>query len=349
MRDLRNGNEQFVLSLFSWYQKHKRDLPWRHTRDPYKIWVSEIILQQTRIDQGTSYYLRFVEQWPDVKSLACASEDALMKTWEGLGYYNRARNMHQTAKYVAGVLDGQFPESYEELLELKGIGPYTAAAIASFAYALSHPVVDGNVYRVVSRIKNLDIDITKSSARRSFEAILRKMMAHSDPAVFNNAIMEFGALQCIPKNPKCNSCFYRENCAANLQNTVDMRPVKSKKIKKKTRYLHYFLQKGGDRQWVRKRDTGDIWAGLYEFPHRETPGKAATLSEILPKATISQDSIQSLCSKKHQLTHQTLHIYFWQISFDKEEMENEGYREMTLKEMEQLSFPRPLRGICKKL
>lgn len=349
MTDLENGNELFVRSLFSWYHKCKRSLPWRKTKDPYKIWVSEIILQQTRIDQGKGYYLEFIKKWPDVDSLAMAAEDKLMKAWEGLGYYNRARNMHQTAKYISNELNGQFPNTYKDLLELKGIGPYTAAAIASFAYGLSHPVVDGNVYRVIARIKNLNIDITKPSARPTFFAILEKMMDEVDPAIFNNAIMEFGALQCTPRKPLCKECFYVEHCQAHQQNTVHERPVKTKKTKKRTRYLHYFIQDKQNGQWVKKRTSGDIWAGLYEFPLIETTTKQKNISGILPAAILQKNQTQFLYSKKHLLTHQVLHIHLWLAELDTKQLENEGFHEKSQEELKQLSFPRPLHGIFEKL
>ncbi|HKK87716.1 MAG TPA: A/G-specific adenine glycosylase [Saprospiraceae bacterium] len=349
MTNLENGNELFVRSLFSWYLKHKRPLPWRKTKDPYKIWVSEIILQQTRIDQGMDYYIAFINKWPDVASLARATEDELMKAWEGLGYYNRARNMHQTAKYVSNELNAQFPKTYKDLLRLKGIGPYTAAAIASFAYGLPHPVVDGNVYRVIARIKNLEMDITKPSARSIFVGILEKMMDGVDPAVFNNAIMEFGALQCTPRNPLCEDCFYSEHCQAYQKNTVQVRPVKTKKTKKRTRYLHYFVQDKQNEQWVRKRGPGDIWPGLYEFPLRETTTKPKNISEILPAAALPKNQAQLLFSKKHILTHQVLHIHLWLTELDTRQLENEGFRQKSQEELNQLSFPRPLHGIFEKL
>lgn len=349
MTKFENGDEQFVHSLFLWYEEHKRDLPWRQTRDPYKIWVSEIILQQTRIEQGMDYYLRFIAQWPTVEALASANEDALMKAWEGLGYYNRARNMHETAKYVNSTLGGQFPKTYEGLLALKGIGPYTAAAIASFAFGLPHPVVDGNVYRVMSRIKNLDVDIAKPNTRQIFVSLLEKMISGNDPALFNNALMEFGALQCTPRNPDCSKCFYSLHCLAYKEDTVQQRPVKTKKLKRKTRYLHFFLQENAGRQWVKKRTEDDIWAGLYAFPSTETPKKPKNLLEILPNAAIREKHIQIFSTQKHLLTHQVLHIHYWFARLDSDQMKKDGFKEMSHKELEQLSFPRPLRGIFKKM
>ena len=227
----------FSNSLIQWYLNNKRDLPWRNTQNPYLIWLSEIMLQQTRVAQGLPYYMAFTNAFPTVFELANASEEQVLKLWQGLGYYSRARNLHKTAQFVASELNGEFPDNNKDLLKLKGIGDYTAAAIASFAYNEAVPVVDGNVFRVLSRYFDIETDISLVTAKKEFSALAFELMPKNDPASFNQAIMEFGALQCVPKNPSCEICVFNSSCAALQKKKVHLLPFKSKKIKVSYRFF----------------------------------------------------------------------------------------------------------------
>ncbi len=245
-----------------WYSENRRLLPWRETRDAYRIWLSEIILQQTRVAQGLDYYHRFVQNYPTVQALAAATEDDVLKLWQGLGYYSRARNLHKTARAVG---DRPFPSAYADLLRLPGIGPYTAAAIASFSADEAVAVVDGNVYRVLSRLFDLDLPIDSTSGQKYFQQLATELLDRRHPALHNQAIMEFGALQCTPTSPLCPTCPLADKCLALQRGTIAQRPVKAGKTKVRDRHLHYYLLKEGDRLWVHQRGAGDIWQGLWEF------------------------------------------------------------------------------------
>ena len=229
----------FARKLMDWYRENGRSLPWRGTKDPYRIWISEIILQQTRVAQGYDYYLRFIERFPDVQALADAPEDEVMKLWQGLGYYSRARNLHAAAKEVAAL--GRFPDTYEGVRRLKGVGDYTAAAVCAFAYGLPCAVVDGNVYRVIARWLGIDEPIDTTAGKKLFAALARELMGTSDPALYNQAIMDFGAVQCTPASPACLMCPLNDGCAALRQGRVGDLPRKSKKTQVKERYFHYFF------------------------------------------------------------------------------------------------------------
>jgi len=261
----------FANSLTRWYLKNKRDLPWRNTQNPYFIWLSEIMLQQTRVAQGMPYFFAFTNAFPTVFDLANASEEQVLKLWQGLGYYSRARNLHKTAQFVATELDGKFPDTYKELIKLKGVGEYTAAAIASFSFDENVPVVDGNVFRVLSRYFDIETDILSSGAKKEFTALAYELMSKDNPALFNQAIMEFGALQCVPKNPNCEVCPLNNGCLALQKNKVDQLPVKSKKTKVKNRFFNYvvFLDENQN-TIIQKRSDKGIWHNLYEFPLIET-------------------------------------------------------------------------------
>src|ERR1043165_6651460 len=258
--------KHFSGKIMTWYEQNKRDLPWRNTRDPYLIWLSEVILQQTRVDQGMAYYHKFAEAFPTVKDLAKADSDKVMKLWQGLGYYSRARNLHAAAKMVAGKYKGVFPASYEGIKELKGVGDYTAAAIASFAFKLPHAVVDGNVYRVLSRVFGIETPIDSTQGKKEFNKLANELLDISNPADHNQAVMEFGSQFCKPVNPDCKSCFFNTKCFAFKHSKVPELPVKSKKTKVRSRYLNYFIivDKNGS-IFVHKRQKKDIWEGLYEF------------------------------------------------------------------------------------
>lgn len=263
-------SSNFNIILVEWYRLNKRNLPWRETSNPYLIWISEIILQQTRVIQGYDYYVRFIENFPNVNSLAQAEEIEVLKLWQGLGYYSRARNLHAAAKMIVEKFDGIFPLNYNDVLSLKGIGEYTAAAITSFAYNLPYAVVDGNVYRFLSRYFGIDTPIDSTKGKKEFSILAKDLLDSRNPAIHNQAIMEFGALQCVPVSPKCLECCYANQCFAYNANQVNKYPQKQMKTKTKDRFLNYFDVDFGIHTFLNKRSDNDIWKGLYEFPLIET-------------------------------------------------------------------------------
>lgn len=289
---------KFSQTIIRWYHKNKRDLPWRHTSDPYKIWLSEIIMQQTRVQQGLPYYNVFVKKFPTVHHLAKAQEDVVMKTWQGLGYYSRVRNLHHTAKFISQELKGKFPSEYEAIKKLKGIGEYTASAIASFAFNKPHAVVDGNVFRVLSRCLGIHTPIDSTEGKKAFTVKANLLLDKKDPGTFNQAIMEFGALQCIPQNPDCGRCPLKKSCKALAKDEVEELPVKSQKTKVRTRYFNYFVIRKNGKTLIRKRTENDIWKNLYDFPLRETPKPIG---------------ISTTRSYKHVLSHQIIYARFWEV------------------------------------
>jgi A/G-specific adenine glycosylase len=307
----------FPKRLIKWYLQNKRDLPWRDISDPYRIWLSEIMLQQTRVAQGLPYYLAFVEAFPTVFGLAAADEEKVLKLWQGLGYYSRARNLHATAKKVAND-GGIFPSSYQELLKLKGIGEYTAAAIASFSYNEAVPVVDGNVFRVLSRVFDIETDIASSRAKKEFTALANELIPKNEPALFNQAIMEFGALQCVPRNPDCAICPVNDACLALKLGKVDQLPVKLKKQKVTDRYFNYLVfSDEHENLLLNKRTQKGIWHNLYEFPLVETQTVAD--HESIYGLIHSENRIVSVSEATgviHKLSHQHLHIKFWEVEVE---------------------------------
>ena len=312
----------FTNLLIEWYLQKKRDLPWRNTTNPYPIWLSEIILQQTRVAQGMPYFYAFLESFPTVKELAIADEQQVLKLWQGLGYYSRARNLHQTAQYIANELDGVFPNSYTGLIQLKGIGEYTAAAIASFAYNEPVPVVDGNVFRVVSRYFGIESDISTGKTKKEFTALAAELLSKEQPALFNQAIMEFGAMHCTPKNPDCENCIFNSSCVALQKGLVGQLPFKSKKIKIRKRYFNYIVlqDKKGNTKIQQRTDKG-IWHNLYEFPLFETTQEEGfeTIAPLIKNDTDFGDSVVSIqeanpISLIHKLSHQHLYIKFWKVT-----------------------------------
>ena len=332
----------FSKQLIKWYLQNKRDLPWRETEDPYLIWLSEIMLQQTRVAQGLPYYEAFVNAFPTVFDLANATEEQVLKLWQGLGYYSRARNLHFTAKYVAYEMNGTFPDTYKELLLLKGVGDYTAAAIASFSFKEAVPVVDGNVYRVLSRVFQVETDISIASAKKEFQGLALQLMPKKEPALFNQAIMEFGALQCVPKSPNCEVCVFNSKCLALKNNKVGSLPVKTKKTKVTNRYLNYLVfEDQNQNMQIQKRAAKGIWQNLYEFPLIET-NYDVNLEEII--ALVSEqnteeyeiNSVQNLNAVpvSHKLSHQNLSIQFWKVKVNG--LLDNG---MTISEVEKYPFP----------
>ena len=301
----------FHLLIADWYRQTKRDLPWRNTTDPYFIWLSEVILQQTRVDQGISYYYRFVESFPTIQDLANAELQTVLNHWQGLGYYSRARNLHQTAKFITAELNGIFPTTYAELLKLKGIGPYTAAAIASFAYAECVPVVDGNVYRVLSRVFDIDTPINSTSGIKAFKELAETLIIPEHPDLHNQAIMEFGALNCTPKNPKCAGCVLQVNCLAFANKTVNERPVKTKKTAVRNRFFHYLIFNFDDHTYIQQRKGRDIWEELYQFPLIETEEDGPSEDLIMSYEKHLTEVSNPIT---HLLSHQRITARFYHIS-----------------------------------
>ncbi|MDB5089381.1 MAG: A/G-specific adenine glycosylase [Mucilaginibacter sp.] len=303
----------FNNELTHWYQENKRDLPWRNTTDAYVIWLSEIILQQTRVEQGMPYFNRFLEQYPNVSSFAAASEDEILKLWQGLGYYSRGRNMLKTARLVQETYNGQFPNTYDQLIKLKGIGEYTASAIASFSLNEARAVVDGNVYRVIARYLGIDEPINSTMGKKIFQQAANDLLNKQTPGLHNQAMMEFGAVICKPKNPACGICPVRTGCYAFAHNAINALPVKLNKVKVRERYFNYFLITDGHKVLINKRDQADIWANMYDLPLIETtsllpPGELFLQPEVIecfgPDLKVAEIS----AVKKHVLTHQRLYV-----------------------------------------
>lgn len=309
-------------TLIAWYDKHGRRLPWRLTRDAYHIWLSEVILQQTRVQQGLDYYLRFTERFPRIELLAEASEDEVLKLWQGLGYYSRARNLHAAAQQVVEAYGGRFPDTFEELRKLRGVGDYTAAAIASMAFDRPTAVVDGNVYRVLGRLFDLEVAIDSGEGRRTYAALAAELLDTKDPATYNQAIMDFGAMVCTPQSPDCATCPLQGQCQALAAGTVAQRPVKQGRTKLRDRYFHFLHLQANGHTLLHRREAGDIWQGLYEFPLVELTeaGDFAALSrserftEWLGGRTFRL--CESLPMPLHQLSHQRLHATFHRIEIE---------------------------------
>ena len=309
--------------LISWYSLNKRVLPWRDTDNPYLIWVSEIILQQTRVVQGLGYYHRFIDTYPDIFSLARADIDDVLKIWQGLGYYSRARNMHTAARHIVDVYQGNFPTTYDRLLTIKGIGDYTASAIASLAFGQAVPVIDGNVNRVIARLFGVQQPVNKPAGQREIRAHAEKLMVRDAPGTYNQAIMEFGALQCVPQNPDCSDCIFNRICVACQSGLADMLPVKAKTVKVTTRYFHYLHVRLGSRTFIRRRADGDIWTGLYEFPMIETSEETGlndlSQTPVWQSYFDGQTPLVETVSPEitHRLTHRILKIRFYEITVER--------------------------------
>ena len=315
----------FSEKIINWYLENGRKLPWRGTSNPYYIWLSEIILQQTRIEQGKDYYEHFICHYPTIKHLADASEDQVLKSWQGLGYYSRARNLHATAKYIAYELNGVFPDTYDAILSLKGVGRYTAAAIASFSFRLPYPVIDGNVYRLISRLYGIRTPIGTTVAYREFEDRLNRLIDPAKPDLFNQAVMDFGSIYCKPSGSNCRECIFCQECVAYKEGVVCLLPVRPQPTKVKERFFYYFdirWQSPVDTILVQKRETDDIWKGLYELPLLEkdkaipTPNLLSTARHTLIEWFGAEPySIQVGPSLKHQLTHRTIRAHFIKVKY----------------------------------
>jgi len=335
--------------IINWYHNNKRALPWRDTTNPYYIWISEIILQQTRVNQGINYYYRFLEAFPDINSLANADIDQVLKLWQGLGYYSRARNMHETAKYIVAYNNGIFPKEYNDLVKLKGIGEYTAAAIASFCFNEGIPVIDGNVFRVLSRVFGISESTQSASGKKVFKKKAEELMGKAQPHIFNQAIMEFGALQCVPKNPDCTVCPLKKHCFAFNNQLVSELPVKKTKANQANRFFNYIYIIFNGTTFIEKRVTNDIWKMLYQIPLIETDKKSdiqqlsntELWNKIFDKTEITISS--PILHKTHILSHQKLDCVFYKIHIKKPSpylLNN--YIQIPTEEINKYSIPRVL-------
>lgn len=329
--------------LINWYSEHKRNLPWRTSIAPYNVWISEIILQQTRVDQGLPFYYRFLERFPNIKALSNANEDELLVVWQGLGYYSRARNMYFTAKHIVNNLNGKFPESSIELLKLKGIGHYTAAAIASVCFSENIAAIDGNVYRVITRLFDIDNPIDSKDGQSLIKKISSELIQNIDAGIYNQAIMDFGATQCTPKNPNCTKCPLIAKCLSYEQNTILQRPVKNKKNKQTDRFFTYIIIYNQQSVLINKRNQKDIWKGLFEFPMIET-NHNPQLDQIInnnPFNTIIKDiknpKIEIRPSKLHILSHQRLHANFILLKGDWQTTDQ--FTSVPIRELKNYAFP----------
>ncbi|MDR1054907.1 MAG: A/G-specific adenine glycosylase [Prevotellaceae bacterium] len=335
------------LTLIDWYRIHGRALPWRCETDPYTIWLSEIILQQTRVTQGLNYFIKFKNMFPTVHDLAKASLDEVLKLWQGLGYYTRARNLHATAKLISEEYNGVFPSTYEELRKLKGIGDYTAAAIVSISYKIPVAVVDGNVLRVLSRIFGIFTPIDSTDGKKEFARLAQSLLDINQPDVYNQAIMDFGALICTPKKAQCADCNFLEKCYAYQNNCVYQLPVKLDKTKLQTRYFNYLVIRYGNYTFIRQRNEKDIWHSLYEFPLIEnktelTVDKITTLSEWRAIFKGSKPVVTNISALiKHQLSHQILWCRFYSIEIEKPAKKLlSDYKGINIGDFEKFSIPR---------
>ncbi len=310
-------SEFFAEIISGWYLENQRDLPWRSTKDPFKIWLSEIILQQTRVDQGLSYYMKFTSEFDTVKSLSEAPEEKIMKFWQGLGYYSRARNLHFSAKYIVNELNGRFPTTYKELLKLKGVGHYTAAAIASFCFDEKIAVLDGNVFRVLSRVFGVSDPINTLVGEKKFKELTQKLLPKKNVANYNQGIMEFGALQCIPVSPNCSDCVLKSHCYATKNDVVSELPVKLKKTKVKEMYIHFLLVQNEDSIYLTKREKKGIWQHLWEFPNLTYDAEVdmeQLLSDVSEMTNSKRPSLlKSSGVQKHLLSHRKIYARFHQV------------------------------------
>jgi A/G-specific adenine glycosylase len=346
--------EFFRRVLLNWHSQQHRPMPWKETKDPYKIWLSEIILQQTRVEQGLPYYQKFVEKYPTLKSLAEAKDDHVMRLWQGLGYYSRARNLLATARFIGENNNYNFPASYQNLLQLKGIGPYTAAAIASFAFDLPHAVLDGNVFRVLSRLFAIETPIDSTKGKKQFQTLADKLLDKKHAATYNQALMDFGATMCTPKQPKCNECVFATNCEALKLAVVNDLPIKEKRTKITKRYFNFFYITDGKKIIVQKRTEKDIWQNLFQLPLIETEQHFSTKKLFAPTTFDKHLLLQKLTATQkkkivkgiavqQQLSHQTLTIQFYLLQTKKLEVLNrEGFELIEIKKIQQYAFPKSI-------
>lgn len=324
----------FSKEIIDWYGLNKRDLPWRKTKNPYKIWLSEIILQQTKVAQGLPYYQKFCQTFPDVQKLANAKEEEVLKLWQGLGYYSRARNLHFASKQIINSFKGKFPDNYKDIISLKGVGEYTAAAIASFAYKLPHAVVDGNVFRLLSRFYGIDTAINSNSGKKIFSKLAQTVLDKTKADTNNQAIMEFGALMCKPKDPDCNNCPLQEGCKAFQNNEIDKLPVKIKKGKQKKLYFEYLFITNKENTYIKKRVEKGIWQNLYEFPFiefTESKSEEEVIKSIQNQEFLKQVKFEFVKTSeihKHILSHRIINGRVWHIEIE-EKLKDHQWKEIT--------------------
>ena len=343
-----NSNSTYISdTLSAWYLVNKRELPWRDISDPYLIWISEIILQQTRVNQGMSYYLRFIERFPTVADLALSDEDEVLKYWQGLGYYSRARNLHKAARQVMTNFGGIFPFQHADVLKLAGIGDYTAAAICSFAYNQPFAVVDGNVYRVLSRLFGIETPIDSGAGKKEFAGLAQELISKSDPGIHNQSIMEFGALQCVPVSPDCAACPLQLNCRAYELSIVDKLPIKSKKTKVTNRYFNYFFIELGGKTYLQKRIAKDVWQNLFEFPLVEADS-LLTVEELMETNGFKNlfsgigevEVVKILNPMKHILSHRVIYAQFVTVKITDENAVLSKLNKVSIAEIDQFAVSR---------
>jgi len=345
---------KFPALLLRWNShQNTRKMPWKGEKDPYKIWLSEIILQQTRVEQGWKYYEKFIAVFPDIKRLAAAKDEKIYKLWEGLGYYSRCKNLIETARFISKKLDGEFPDKFEEILSLKGVGNYTASAIASFAYNLPYAVVDGNVFRVLSRVFGIKKPIDSTEGKKLFSQLAYELLDKEQPGIYNQALMDFGAVICKPQNPLCHNCVLKDHCFAYKKGLVNKLPVKEKKIKITTRWFNYLVIGYNDKIYIHKRNSNDIWKNLHEFVLIETNTDVsakrvlarAEKEKILKKNSYKVVSISPLYSQ--QLSHQKIMGRFIKIAI-KNEFVLGGIKPVSLKQLLRHAFPRLINAYFEK-
>ncbi len=345
------GGKKFTRLLLQWNrEQNDREMPWKGEKDPYKIWLSEIILQQTRVEQGLAYYNKFVKTFPDIHRLAKAKDEKVFKLWEGLGYYSRCRNLLTTARYISKERNGGFPETYEEIKSLKGIGPYTAAAISSFAFNRAHAVVDGNVFRVLARVFGVDKPIDSTEGKKYFTTLAASLLDTTQPGIYNQAIMDFGAVVCKPVSPLCQNCVFKKDCSAFKKNKIDALPVKEKKIVVRKRWFYYFILEHNDKIIIRQRTAKDIWQQLYEFPMIECDKEAgeknilalAHKNKWLMQGKYTVESVPPLL--KQQLSHQIIAGQFFIIRLSQKPVLQNGWISVNRDKLKQYALP----GIIKR-
>jgi A/G-specific adenine glycosylase len=336
----------FGVNIIAWYDLNKRDLPWRKTKDPYKIWLSEVLLQQTRVDQGMGYYLRFIKSYPTVQDLANAAEEDILNLWQGLGYYSRARNLHFASKQIVNDFDGVFPVTYKDILTLKGVGDYTASAIASICFGEQVAVVDGNVYRVLSRYLMIDTPIDTSKGVKQFKSVAVELIEGSDPNRFNQGVMELGATICTPKKPNCIECPINESCMSYAAQEMLAFPVKSKKLKQKVKYFNYLVIEDGESTFLEQRVGKGIWENMYQFPLIETSKELLILDAEAKGLILKKVSLPV----KHILSHQIIYVKFWECEVNHDFfVPDECWQRITFDKIETKPVPKVIENYIRKL
>lgn len=328
----------FNRMILDWYAKHKRALPWRENIQAYSVWLSEVILQQTRVNQGVAYYSRFIESYPDIQDLAAAEEQEVLNLWQGLGYYSRARNLHKTAKIIANQYGGEFPQHFTALKKLPGIGNYTAAAIASICFGQRVPAIDGNAYRVYARVFGLQKDISDSNAWKFYFEFAQQIMPQQQAGDYNQAIMELGATVCLPQSPLCMFCPVQQDCVAFVTGKIELLPIKTRKVKVQKRYIHYYFIHYNHHFLVEKREAKDVWQHMYDFPKEEIEGTETQIQKF------NAFNPQFEYKIKHILTHRQLYISFYSIQLNQTNFDkiSQEYKILTQKDIDDFPFPKPI-------